>query len=61
MEVGKILDTAYVVVNEDGNYYTANRGLFVTKRNAEKCRDLLNKWRSGTHKVVKINLVIAEE
>lgn len=59
---GEILDTAYVVYAPDNDtYYTSNRGLYVTERNAQKECDLQNRVYNRNCKVLKVNLVVVED
>lgn len=58
--VGTILDTGYVIYNPKRNvYYTANVGIFKTRKNAQKRMDWSVYYKNC--KVVKVNLVIAED
>lgn len=57
-----ILDTGYVVINKDNNYFTANAGLYRTKKGAQKECDRANSYYPNRcYKVVKVNLVVVEE
>ena len=59
---GTVLDTAYVIYDpKDGDYITANVGLFKTQRNAQKMCDRYNKVPGRNWIVVKVNLVVAQE
>ena len=59
--VGEIIDTGYVVYDPDRDtYYTANVGIYVTERNAQKECDLLNRVHKYNCKVLKVNLVVTE-
>ena len=61
MNSNEILDTGYVIMLDEDNYCTANVGIFRTKRNAEKQCERVNRVRYPNAKVVKVNLVIADE
>lgn len=59
---GDILDTAYVVyLPEADDYFTANRGLYRTERNAQKECDWQKRVYNRNCKVLKVNLVVTEE
>lgn len=60
MNNNKILETGYVVMVDEDDYCTSNVGIFKTKRNAERCCEKI-KYRYPNAKVVKVNLVIADE
>ena len=58
----QILDTAYVVMDKDHEYFTARTGLFKTEKGAKKaCADARRWCPSREYRVVKVNLIIAEE
>ena len=57
-----ILETGYVVVNKNNGYFTAHAGLYRTEKGAQKeCDYENNRNPNGQWRVVKVNLVIAEE
>lgn len=61
MEVGRILETGYVIYAPERNdHYTANAGLFKTKVNAQKQCDRHNKIYKTQWKVLKVELVVVE-
>ncbi len=61
MEVGKVLSSGYVLYDEkNGHYVTSNVGIFKTKRNAEKQREVYSKYYRSDMKVVKVNVVVAK-
>lgn len=57
----KCIDEGYVVMKNHKDYYTANRGIFKTKRNAQKHCDLFNRIYHENNKVVKVKLMVVEE
>ena len=58
--VGKKIDSGYVIYDPKRDcYYTANAGLFKTRQNPQKKVDQYAYYKNC--KVVKVNLVIAEE
>lgn len=57
-----ILDTGYVVVDKDHHYFMANKGLYRTKRGAQKECERVSQWcKHKNYRVVKVNLVVTEE
>ena len=60
-ETERVLDTGYVIIDDNGDYLTANRGIFVTTRYAQQHCDRHNKHSNNKWKVYKVKLVIVEE
>ena len=59
---GFILETGYVIYNQNTNTYcTANAGLYKTKKGAQKECDRMNNMGYKNRKVIKVNLVVCEE
>lgn len=57
-----ILDTGYVVVSKDNDYFMANRGLYRTEKGAQKECERTSRWcKHKNYRVVKVNLVVTEE
>ena len=62
MKVGDIINIGYVIDTKDGEYITANVGIFKTKRNAQTRCDRFNKIiPSRNWEVKKVNLVVVDE
>lgn len=62
MNNNEVLDYGYVILLDDyGDYCASNVGLFRTKRNAEKQLEMVSRVRYPNAKVVKVNVVIADE
>jgi hypothetical protein len=57
---GKILDTGYVIYNPKRDvYYTANTGIYITRKNAQKRVDKNVYFKDC--RVVKVNLVVTDD
>lgn len=61
MKAGDIIDISYVIDTKDGDYITANVGVFRTKYNAEKRCNLYNRCRNANWEVKKVKLVVVDE